>query len=231
MEVGADPFFAREAAEQNRRVWARPKTILQRSSRTMRLESMIKTGRELSDTPVMLDVTSDAAREQVFQGLVDDRLEDSYRLASMLLGDPSEAEDATHDAVVTAWRAFRSLREASAFDAWFQRILVNTCRDRLRRRRRRPTVELLPELRDAPQAPDHAPASTEREALRGALLKVDADHRIVIVLRFYLDLPLDEIARRLDERPGTVRSRLHHALRSLRAAYEADARTSKEGPR
>ena len=58
---------------------------------------------------------------------------DSYRLASAILGDPNEARDAVHDAFVTAWRKWSTLRDHQRFDAWFGRIVVNTCRDRLRR--------------------------------------------------------------------------------------------------
>ena len=60
-----------------------------------------------------------------------------YRLAALILRDPVEAQDATHDAFVQAWQKWSSLRDLDRFDAWFGRILVNVCRDRLRRGRRR----------------------------------------------------------------------------------------------
>ena len=66
----------------------------------------------------------------------------------MILGDPVEAEDAVHDAAVVAWRGFAGLRDRDRFEAWFGRILVNGCRDRLRRRRRRPIVAWIPMLGD-----------------------------------------------------------------------------------
>jgi RNA polymerase sigma-70 factor (ECF subfamily) len=64
-------------------------------------------------------------------------LDRAYRLAGLLLADASEAQDATQDALVRAWRSSGSLRDAASFQAWFDRILVNVCRDRLRRERRR----------------------------------------------------------------------------------------------
>jgi RNA polymerase sigma-70 factor (ECF subfamily) len=68
----------------------------------------------------------------------------------------------------------------------------------------------------------------EREALAGALAELSPDHRLVIVLRFYADLSLEQISARTGERLGTVKSRLHYALEALRAAYDAG---SREGSR
>lgn len=192
---------------------------IERSRSRLRLEAMIRTGMTLSDEPSVVPVTALVAREQAFQALVDARLEASYRLAAMLLGDRTEAEDATHDAVVRAWRSFGGLRDPASIDAWFQRIVVNICRDRLRHRRARSTVELAPDLPDASRAGDHATALSDRDAVRVALGLLSPDHRVVLVLRFYADLQIDDIARRLDERPGTIKSRLHQAIRALRAAY------------
>src|SRR5512141_2115470 len=83
-----------------------------------------------------------ADRAAAFRRLVDRGLDDAYRLAAIILGDRVEAEDAVQDAVVAAWRGFGALRDPSAFDAWFRRVLVNTCRDRLRARGRRRIVDL-----------------------------------------------------------------------------------------
>ena len=66
--------------------------------------------------------------------------------------------------------------------------------------------------------------SPERDALRRALASLTPDHRIVVRLRYGADLSLAEIAARTGEREGTVKSRLHYALRRLRAAYEAAER-------
>src|SRR4029079_5687024 len=79
-------------------------------------------------------------RDAAFDGLVAAELDGAYRLAGVILGDRWQAEDATHDAVVQAWLRFGSLREQDRFGAWFGRILVNICRDRLRERGRRPIV-------------------------------------------------------------------------------------------
>ena len=174
--------------------------------------------------PITVSGVSAPIDDELFRGLVTGRLDAAYRLAAVVLGDPVEAEDATHDAVVRAWSSFGSLRDRDSFDAWFQRIVVNACRDRMRRDRVRRSLPLASELPGLPPVADAAQGAPERDALARALERLTPDHRMVVVLRFYADLPIEAIAQRLGEPSGTIRSRLHHALRSLRAAYDAGAR-------
>jgi RNA polymerase sigma factor (sigma-70 family) len=83
-----------------------------------------------------------ADRQAAFAALADHHLASAYRLAGVILGDAADAEDATHDAVVAAWRSYGSLRDPARFEPWFGRILVSVCRDRLRKRWRSPVVEI-----------------------------------------------------------------------------------------
>ena len=182
----------------------------------------------MANPPLLLSVTRTVDREAAFRRLIDDRLEASYRLATILLGDREEAEDATHDAIVRAWRAFGGLRHQDRFEVWFQRIVVNVCRDHLRGRRARPTAALVGDHADPRPGVDPGAGAFEGDALARALERLNPDQQVVVVMRFYLDLPLDEIARRLDAPLGTVKSRLHHALRALRAAYDASSRSPLE---
>ena len=172
---------------------------------------------------------SDAERQDAFAGLADRHLAASYRLASLLLGSEVEAQDATQDATVIAWQRFASLHDRASFAAWFRRILVNVCRDRLRQRRR---VRILP-LDEAPEPanPDGVAGVAERDALRGAIERLSPDQRTVIVLRYFADLPLEAIADSTGERLGTVKSRLHYALEALHAAYDAADRLPGETSR
>lgn len=163
-------------------------------------------------------------RAIAFRDLMGPALDGAYRRAAVLLANRIEAEDAVHDAAERAWRSRASLRDPGAFEAWFGRILVNVCRDRLRRRRRVAIVE-------APVAPpdDEDPSSTaamtrigETERLLDALAGLSPDERIAVVLRYESDLTVPEIARLTGAREGTIKARLHHALRKLRARLEAD---------
>jgi RNA polymerase sigma-70 factor (ECF subfamily) len=143
------------------------------------------------------------------------KVDDAYRLAGYILGDAAEAQDAVQDALVKAWRNWSSLREPDNFGPWFDRIVVNTCRDRLRRHRTLRMVDL-----------DHAGEVESRDAfasmladdeVAAAVSRLGPEHRIVIALRYWRDMTLGEIAETLDVPLGTVKSRLHNALRALRA--------------
>jgi RNA polymerase sigma factor (sigma-70 family) len=147
-------------------------------------------------------------------------LDRAYRLAGILLADGHEAEDAVQDALVVAWQSFHTLREADRFGAWFDRILVNGCRDRLRRRN---VVRFIPiDGGPEPAGRDPFTAFIERDALLAGIGALTPDERIVVVLRFWADLPLEGIAERLGWPIGTVKSRLHRALGRLRADLSQD---------
>jgi RNA polymerase sigma-70 factor (ECF subfamily) len=163
-------------------------------------------------------------RAIAFTRLTGARLASCYRLATVILGDPVEAEDATHDAAVRAWERWDSLRHPGLFDAWFGRILVNECRDRLRRRRVRPLSVPLPDVLAGGSAADGVDAVAERLALARAVEELPPDQRIAVVLHFYVDLSAEQIAERTGARVGTVKSRLHYAVRALRAGRDAAAR-------
>jgi len=181
----------------------------------------------LSGTPVRIwrraPLTESAAS---FERLVLEHLDRAYRLAAVILGNTIEAEDAVADAALLAWRSRHRLRDPERFDAWFSRIVVNTCRDRLRARRRRPVVEVLPTSVAEPRAEgDFRDAVHTRDELARSFEALSVDDRIVLALRFWADLPVEAIADRLDIPAGTVKSRLHHAVARLRAGLtptEAD---------
>lgn len=166
---------------------------------------------------------AEAERRAAFERFTQGRLERAYRLAGLLVRDRYEAEDAVHDAAVEAWLHWGDLRDPERLDAWFDRILVNGCRARMRRRTIRPLV-----LADPPEASASGAftAFFERDALRHALARLDADHRIAVVLRYIAELTPAEIAARTGAREGTVKSRLHYALRELRAALDAAERAA-----
>lgn len=151
-------------------------------------------------------------------GLVLARIGDAYRLARAILLDDGEAEDAVQEASLAAWRRQGSLRDPARFDVWFDRILVNQCRDQLRRRKR--TVQLAPPPVGFEAVAAPLETGTDAE-LDEALAALDADHRVVVVLRYWQDRTVEDIADRLGIPQGTVKSRLHHALKRLRSSLEA----------
>jgi len=158
-------------------------------------------------------------RAAAFSRLLDRSMNRSLRLAAVILCNREEAEDALADAALRAWQHVGSLRDPAKFEAWFSRILVNVCRDRLRQR---PPTAML--AFDPPVDADAFADSVERTALYDALAALTPEHRAVIALHYLEGLTVDQIRDRLGIRAGTVKSRLHYGLVELRAAYDAAAR-------
>jgi RNA polymerase sigma-70 factor (ECF subfamily) len=158
-------------------------------------------------------------RRAAFDALVAAELDGAYRLAGVILDDQWQAEDVTHDAVVQAWLRFGSLRDRDRFAAWFGRILVNLCRDRLRERVRRPIAVGAPADRPTD---DRTAAVDDRIVLDRAFAELSPDHRVALVLRFYADLPVDAIAELVGVPAGTVKSRIHVAVSRMRDALGDD---------
>jgi RNA polymerase sigma-70 factor (ECF subfamily) len=148
-----------------------------------------------------------------------------FSIAQRILRDVDRAEDALQDALVIAWRDLPGLRDPDRFDAWIHRLLTNVCIAQARRERRRTTnLRLLPE--DAPAAPDDLLSVADRDQLDRGFRRLSPNERAILVLHHFVGHTPSEIAEMLGLPPGTVRSRLHHAHRAMRAALEAEARAS-----
>jgi RNA polymerase sigma-70 factor (ECF subfamily) len=139
---------------------------------------------------------------------------DAYRLAGYLLGDATEAQDAVQDALIKAWRGWPKLRDPDAFGPWFERIVVNVCRDRMRRHRTLRMVEL--DAASDIESADPFGSMFAGDEVAAAVAGLNPDHRVVIALRFWRDLTLEQVADTLELPLGTVKSRLHYALAALR---------------
>jgi RNA polymerase sigma factor (sigma-70 family) len=175
--------------------------------------SGVSRGEERSAAPV-------DDRTAVFLRLADDEIARGYRTAGYILGNAAEAEEATQDAILHAWMAWPSMRDPERFGPWFERILVNTCLDRIRRRHgvRLVNLDRAPELRGA----DPFAAGLARDEIGRAIGALPAEQRVVVVLRFWRDLSLQEIADRLTLPLGTIKSRLHYAMRAMRSTLGPD---------
>ena len=148
-------------------------------------------------------------------------------VAHRILREVDLAEDATQQALLSIWRDLPQLREPARFEAWSYRLLVRACYAQGRAERRwPPTLRLLPT--DESAGSDELHSVIDRDQLERGFRRLSIDHRAVVVLHHYLDLPLDAVAETLGVPIGTVRSRLHYAMRGLRAALEADARSTRK---
>ncbi len=163
-----------------------------------------------------------AGERQAFDVLVEQHVDRLFAVAYRILRDSQAAEDAVQDALVSAWTELRSLREADRFDAWVMRILVHRAYRETRRRKYRGEVGLLEMEVQAPT--DDFAAIGDRDELDRGFRRLSAEHRAVLVLTYYLQLPTSEAAEVLGIPQGTVKSRVHHAIRALRGAIEAEAR-------
>jgi RNA polymerase sigma-70 factor (ECF subfamily) len=152
-------------------------------------------------------------------------------VARRILRDRDLAEDATQQALLAIWRDLPRLRDPARFDAWSYRLLVHACYTEGRKERRwSPNLRVLPV--DDGAAERGLDVVVDRDQLERGFRRLTIDQRTVVVLYHYLDKPLDEIARILEIPTGTAHSRLHHAMRGMRAALDADARpTAREATR
>ena len=146
-------------------------------------------------------------------------------VARWILRDVGLAEDAAQQALLAVWRDLPRLRDLASFDAWAYRILVRACHAEGRNQRRW-TPGIAHTTPDPASRTDGLGWIADRDELESAFRRLSVDHRTIVVLRFYLDLPVERVAELLGVPGGTVQSRLHYAMRALRAALDADARTT-----
>lgn len=146
-----------------------------------------------------------------FTRLVEPLLDPAYRLAAVMLNDRALAEDAVQEASIKAWRKIRQLRgDASSLRPWLLKIVANECR--MSRRGRWWSV-----LKFADVEPSRRQEPESQSDLHRALLRLERDGRLPLVLHFYLDLPLEEIAKTLGLSTSAAKSRIYRAAKRLRA--------------
>jgi RNA polymerase sigma-70 factor (ECF subfamily) len=152
-----------------------------------------------------------------FTALVDLTIARLDSAARLILRDAELAHDAVQESLIRAWRDLPGLRDPDRFDAWLHRLTVNACLDLARRRRRR-VVEIEIEPLDMQADSDFASGVADRELLDRALRRLDPKHRAVVVLHYYLGMPLSDVAVAMGIPLGTAQSRLHYALVAMRAS-------------
>ena len=145
--------------------------------------------------------------------------------ARLILRDRELARDVIQDAMMRAWRDLPGLRDPDKFDAWLRRLTVHACIDAARHRRRRP-IEVELTVLDSPSIPDAASMVIDRDTLDRALRALDPEWRAVVVLHYYLGLPLPDVADALGIPLGTAKSRLHRSLGVLRISIDTDEVTT-----
>ena len=167
-----------------------------------------------------------AGDTDAFDAILSTRLDGLYATAVVILRHEQDAFDAVQDACLRAWRELRRLRDADRFDAWLGRILVNTCRDRLRSRRRATVREIGVDDLGRREPTTHGTALADRSAdldtVRRAFLRLKPDERILLALHHADHRSVEEIAELMAMPVGTVKWRLHEARKSLARALERE---------
>lgn len=141
--------------------------------------------------------------------------------ARLIIRDPELARDAVQEGFIRAWRNLPALRDPDRFDAWLHRLVVHSCIDATRRRRRRALEVELTQI-DGPVTGDFAPGLADRDQLDRALRGLDTEWRAVVVLHYFLGMPLPDVAAALGIPLGTAKSRLHRSLAAMRVSIGID---------
>ena len=148
--------------------------------------------------------------ERAFAALMAPLIEPALRLAYSMLNDRSEAEDATQEALTSAWRKLHQLRPGMPVRPWLLAIVINRCRNIRRTRwfRLVRVTDWFPLERSEP--------ASEHIDLDRALARLPLRDRQALFLHFYLDLPLEEVAIALGVSTGAAKARIYRACRRLR---------------
>lgn len=141
-----------------------------------------------------------------------------YRLAFSYLKNREDAMDAVQESVYKAMIKCQHLKKADAVSAWMYKIVVNTALQALRNRSRAP----LPLHDTEPPGPPESAGKTPPADLAGALDQLEEKDRAVLILRYFEDRKLSEIALILEEKESTVKSRLYRALKKMKLTLEHD---------
>lgn len=158
-----------------------------------------------------------------FRRVLDFHGDHLYRIALLITRDPAKAEEAVQETLIRAWKKIRTFKVGRPLRPWLNRMLVN-CISNLNSRKQ---LERVPEemafsVADTGLSPEQSALNSETAAMLQAALKtLSVEHRTVLVLRFFNDLSLPEIAESTGWRVGTVKSRLHRATSALRDAVAA----------
>lgn len=164
---------------------------------------------------------------EAYEHLAREAAQRLYPVAFRMVRDRDLADEALQRALVAIWKELPKLRDPDKFEAWSYRVLMRFCSDELRRRGRQ--TRGVTDLSRAMASSDQQADLADRDQLERAFSRLSPDHRAVVVLTYYGGLTGAEAAAALGVAPGTVASRLHHALRHMRALLDADSRQVQGG--
>ena len=170
-----------------------------------------------------------AGDARAFELLLEPRFWRLNRLALSITANELDARDAIQDGCLRAWRELPRLRDPARFDVWLWRIVVNSCRDLVRGRRRLTVHEIA--IGDDPDragtsglGPGPGDGVVERDVIRRAFRRLDIDRRTILILHHVDERTIGEIAGILGIPEGTAKWRLHAARQALERALMEERR-------
>jgi RNA polymerase sigma-70 factor (ECF subfamily) len=183
----------------------------------------------IREVPVRVDLVEQAQRgdRDAFDVLMLDVIDRMYAIARLVAQDADIAEDAVQQSLIRCWRDLPGLRDATRFEPWLRRLLLNSIAEEFRSRNRFQARIRLLQLE--PTVADSSGDLADRDELQRAFRSLSVDHRTIVVLHHYLGLSIEELADSLGIPTGTAKSRLHYAIEALRATLDSDARGSQSG--
>ncbi len=161
-----------------------------------------------------------AGDHDAYSELVAPLLSVAVGAAVLITGSRADAADAVQDALLSAWQGLDRLRDAEAFPSWFRTQVIRAAQRQAGSRRHFVALDEVSELR----AHGDLDQTLEERQVQRALRAISDADRMILVLHHYWRLPISESAAALNIPPGTVKSRVHHAMARLRAAYDAEDR-------
>jgi RNA polymerase sigma-70 factor (ECF subfamily) len=172
----------------------------------------------MAEADVELVRRAKAGDRSAFDELVGPLIDQAFRLAFGMLHDRASAEDAVQEAAVRSWRKLSNLRPGSPLRPWFLAIVANQCRTTLRGRW---WSVLRLDIPIGAVGGAFEDRIVRGEDVRAALRRLAPEQREVMVLHYYLDLPLHEVAAIAGVPVGTVKSRLNRGLAAMRPLFLA----------
>jgi len=168
-----------------------------------------------------LVINAKCGDRDAFLKLIDRRLNTLYRIAYTYFKDKDGASDAVQDSILIAFKSIKGLKDDAKFDSWVTAILVNRCKDILRRNKKILFQEYNDDSVSAHSSLSDDYSSVEnRIDVMNYLAGLDEKHREVITLKYLGSYSINEISQMLGIPEGTVKSRLNTGLRKLKAIME-----------
>ncbi|MFE3977073.1 MULTISPECIES: sigma-70 family RNA polymerase sigma factor [unclassified Peribacillus] len=166
-----------------------------------------------------------AGNKIAFQELVLQEKDNLYRMAYIYMKNENDALDVVHESVFKAYKSIKKLKEPSYFSTWLTRIIINTSIDFLKKKN---LYDVVPVDYEEVQGDINHAKVEERLDLLHAINQLEERFKTLILLRYYKDLSIKEIARDFNCPEGTIKAQLHRATTKLRmnlkegTVYEED---------